>query len=212
MGADNLIPVQTFIRMKANRKPQTPGRVPLTSIRDDARDRQRAYLAGVLKANPGLTITDIARESGLSPSTLTRVFNDPDSTTVLSGPVMAAIEARFGAAGDPPVQGELEALDPAQAGFDDVDPKLLRFRIGAGFSALPAYRPGDVLFVDEALLPRDRDDVVIVIDDLKGGASLHLRHFKRSWAFGDATIEPEFVDGVRVRIIGVVRESRRIRL
>lgn len=186
----------------------------MSTVRDDARDRQKAYLEAVLAANPGLTLTDIARESGVAPSTLTRVVNDPNATTVLSAPVMAAIEARFGATGEPPGMAEPEVAmiaPPSASAAETLGPDTHLWRVGGQFAGLPGYLPGDVLTASMAVKPAEGDDVILQIEDMRGGATTHLRKFRRGWAFGDSTVEPEYVDGVRVRVAAVVIEMKRSR-
>lgn len=212
-GAQVLPLVQHARCMNAKRHTQDGARRPASAIRDAARERQKAFLAAVLASNPGITLTDIATRCGVSPSTLTRFMNDPTTTTVLSVPVMALIESAY--ATPQPTMGfaepDVTPLAPENEGTaDDMGPDRHVWRVGEHFTGLAGYLPGDRLLADMSLQPVDGDDVLVQIEDMRGGATTHLRKFRRGWAFSSAD-DPEFVDGLRVRVAAVIVKSWRER-
>lgn len=75
--------------------------------------------------------------------------------------------------------------------------------VGAKFTTLPGYAPGDRFLLDMGVEAREGDDVLANIADLKGGAETVLRRLSKGWLVGNLS-EPLWVDDVRVRIMGVV--------
>ena len=80
--------------MGANRHISSTPEPTASDISDEVRESQKAFLKKLVD-NTGLTLTDIARQAGLTPSTLTRIANDPDNKTVLGGTSMARLERLF---------------------------------------------------------------------------------------------------------------------
>lgn len=176
-----------------------------SSVNEEARDRQKAMLAALAKTHK-LSLTDIAIQAGLSPSTLTRFVNDPASTTVLSGTTMARIEAAFAGFTEPDVE-----LLADHDGGEALTPNQSIWRVGGTFVGLPGYLAGDFLLLDMAVAPQNGDDVLVTIDNLRGGGKTFLRKFRNQWAFGGMATDPDYVDNARVVVIGVILKSWRSR-
>jgi hypothetical protein len=200
--------------MNATDKPHDTQHTSRRTLRDSARAQQQSYIRGILAANHGLTVTDIARVTKLSRSTLTRFMNDPEITTVLSGPTIEAIAQAFSksaGAGGGMAEPEVSPLPPPTPGEDTgLGPNQYDWRIGKVFNGLPGYLPGDFLRVEMGLEPRNGDDVLIQVET-RGGATTHLRRFRRNFAFTGHDADPLFVDGERVRVAAVVVKSWRER-
>lgn len=187
---------------------------PLNAVRDEARERQRGVIRSILATHPGLTITDVARSCGLSPSTLTRFMNDPAATNVLNGSTMALIEKSYGISDGPAggfAEPDVELVVETRGQGEAFGPNRHRWRVGRNFAALSGYRPGDILTIDMSIPPAEGDDVIAQIEDMKGGAITVLRRLRRGWLIGGSDEIPEFIDGMRVRVAGVVIESVRRR-
>jgi transcriptional regulator with XRE-family HTH domain len=176
------IAMHSSVRIPAHRNSHPMARRPInrTETREALKSAQWDWLQAV-KARTGWTPTRIARESGLTPTTILRFDNrDPKYPNALSAQTISQIAQGTGVAAtaellgehavSPPMQlreGEAapyraEASDPLESaikamtnGRNGLDPWVLRSAalVEAG------YLPGDVLMVDLNLEPRPGDVV-----------------------------------------------------
>jgi transcriptional regulator with XRE-family HTH domain len=204
--------------------------------RDTERELREAVGAW-LKRLPeltGQTLTGIAREIGVSTSTLTKPANNPDHPHVMSFSTIAKIARRYHI---PPPSGmgdELAALLPGFAAdeaspfkFDGPPdfnalikayiadrPGIDPWRLNARALELAGYVPGDVMIVDLNAAPRTRDVVVAqVFDHEMSRTETVWRLYERPYLVA-ATTDPSLLRPIHedaAAIKGVVLVSFRAR-
>lgn len=221
----NLIPLHIADRRQSDAKPQMRSGSKSNS-RQAIQELERAWLRA-LENGRRLSLSQIAREAGLSDTTLTRMFHKGYSGT-LSTMTRKRLCETYGvptpeeweAAGRPPVGGLAEEAVPYQPGRGDADTDaavraLLHGRKGVDAMVLKTrsledagYLPGDVVILDTTLPAKDRDLVCAQVYEA-GGATTVWRRYDAPYITDltrnpDARKAPELVDGKRVFIVGVV--------
>jgi hypothetical protein len=201
-------------------------------VMNDLHDRMRAWLHEVLD-HQQVRPNGLARLTGVSPTTLTRVLNDPKAKHTLSATTIDAIVRATGypppdfagsEAGNalhplPPAQGqELDGLKlPAETGDARID-DAVRFLCQADDNFTPwrlntraleglGYLPGDVVIVDLAQKPEAGDVVVAQIYKARGADTvfrLYAKPFLTAAANDRVMRPPLLVDDDRVAIRGTV--------
>lgn len=199
---------------------------------DAVRQSQLRWLEG-LETSTGDTATQIARSSGLDPSTLTR-FKRSDKGT-LSGATISQIASTYNVDADPEVRGSTtlplgfseeaepykithdgseidNAIRALTAGRNNCDPWRLRSHSLEGMG----YLPGDIVLVDLAATPKDGDAVLATIIDLDLMTSVSV--WRRYRVSGDLGLlvpasfhqngEPILVSGRGVQVRGVLLPHR----
>ncbi|HHY49525.1 MAG TPA: hypothetical protein GYA10_07245 [Alphaproteobacteria bacterium] len=203
----------------------------MTSDDATARRKQLAWIRATLETN-GWTPTRLAREAGISQSTLAKFLGDPlnaahlslrsveriarvsplapYATEPLPGRGFAESDAQpYDAAGADDIVAR--AVAAAKAGRNHVDPWVLRSR------ALEAagYLPGDVLIVDLNARPEDGDVVCAQVYDRRGNAETVFRVLERPFLVAAMLdrrpTRPLLVDDDQVVVRGVVVASVRPR-
>lgn len=198
------------------------------------RDQQIAWLDHITKSS-GLTITEIARTSGLNPSTLTRFKAKNDSGHTLTSSTVRKIESatrvpayesklmpkiqafsedeaqRYVAMDNPsnPVESALRSAT-AQAGTIDM------WTLKTGSLSAVGYLPGMVVVVDKSAQPRSGDAVCAQKYDFRRGTAETLFRVFRMPYLVTAYMEgepgmPEVVDEENVAITGVIVGGFRLR-
>lgn len=184
---------------------------------DTLKDRINQRLADL-----GLSAREASMKAGLSPDTLGKVISG--KTRNLRGDNLVAV-ARvldcdeswlIGSTGEnPAISGklpELSGMAEPEATFiqadGDIDgetftPNQHVFVVGARYTALPGFAPGDRFMIDMSITPRDGDAVLANVSDMEGRTETVLRRFQRHWLLGNLE-QPLYVDDMRVRVMGVV--------
>jgi hypothetical protein len=196
-----------------------------------ARRKQLAWIQAILATNRW-TPTRLAREAGISQSTLAKFLGDPLNAAHLSSRSVEQIAGvsplapystelppgrGFGEADAQPFDATdsddlvAKAVLAAKGGRNHVDPWVLRSRAieSAG------YIPGDVLIVDLNATPADGDIVCAQVYDRAGNAETVFRLLERPF-LAAATLErrhirPLLIDDEQVVVRGVVVASVRPR-
>lgn len=178
--------------------------------------------------------TRLARESGMSQSTLSKFLNDPQNLARLE---TNSVEKLRRISPFPPYETRLPAVprgfaDDEAAAFDY---ETAERHVAAAVAAVVAghnslapwvlqsralesagYRAGDVLIVDLNAKPGDGDAVCAQIYDRTGGAETVFRiyeaHYLVAATYARGLFKPQLVDGSQVVIRGVVVTSVRPRL
>jgi AcrR family transcriptional regulator len=70
------------------------GGMKALSAKEQLRKEQRAYLEQIV-ARSGLTLSEIAKEAGVSSTTLTRFYNNKNATHAISSTTMDKVHKRF---------------------------------------------------------------------------------------------------------------------
>lgn len=203
------------------------------SIVENVRRQQLEWVRAILahlKWNP----TRLAREAGMSQSTLSKFLNDPANMARLE---TNSVEKLARVSPFPPYQ---TVAPPVQRGFADKEAEpfeaadVIDPRVRAAIAALvggrnevvawelqsraletAGYLMGDVLFVDLNADPRDGDVVCAQVYD-RASAETVFRIYEPPYlqaaTYSRALFKPLLVDGDRVAIRGVVIASVRPRL
>lgn len=204
-----------------------------TEISDAVRSAQIGWLDGVL-ARSGWSLSRLAKESGVSDTTLTRFRNSASYTGRLSPDVVAKIVARTGVPGpDTPgleamptrgaqalreeaarwvadVDGPSDPVAAALAGRADASAWVMKSDI----LALSGIRAGDVLIIDQSVEARD-GDIVCAQQEVGLGARTLFRLWQYpnlvAASFDPTAEKPLQVDGRHVYIVGVMTDLIRRR-
>ncbi len=193
------------------------------------RQAQRVWLLAVLLETQK-TASQIADEAGVSDTTLTRFLNNPNYGGVLSPMTVERVSEHFGIPG-PGVaspgatSAPRRARDEAARVGDATKTPALAALIGARDAAeawtiqtdhlaLAGIRLGDVVVIDKDEQARDGDIVCAQIENGAGPRTV-FRMFQMpnlvGASFDPQAVRPEPVDGLRVRVIGVVTDLLRQR-
>ncbi|MCA1241845.1 hypothetical protein LC092_05310 [Stappia stellulata] len=188
----------------------------------------RDWIAAVAR-HMNLTPSELARRSGMAPSTLTRFLNDPTKKSTITERSIQQVEGYTGVSRHrlpgqalPPglaepdasplgsEDGELKswcrtAIEEARKGRNGVDPWVMRGRA----LDLEGVLPGDILLVDLNRRPQMGDIVCAqVLDYTSGVAETVFRLFQPPYLVAHSAklgaVRPEQVDETRVSIRGVV--------
>lgn len=175
----------------------------------------------------------VASDADLSPSTLTRIFNEGYSGA-LAELTIRTIREKYGvigpdewnSAGRPPLRGLAEEATEYQFGEDPGQDAAIRGLMGKreGIFVMTlrtrsledaGYLPGDVVLLDQTREPQDRDIVCAQVYE-GGGATTIWRRYDAPFLTdltrdADKRRAPEIVDDRRVRIVGVVTDMYRRR-
>ena len=193
----------------------------------DLRSQQLAWLDTIMRST-GLTLTEIARRTGLAPSTLTRFKARDDAGHTLTSKTVQKIETSVGipaydtrakpklvpdleeeaspfVLGDTPGEVMVQALKALVRLNNNIDLWSLKT---PALRAL-GYHPGDVLVVDRQRDPTGDDAVCAQIYDWRRGtAETVFRVFKPPYLLSadieGAPLKPLLVDNENVAIKGVV--------
>lgn len=207
-------------------------RIVSTTEPTSLRRRQLAWLQAMLDFRTW-NVTRLAREAGVSQSTLAKFLNDPENLAQLS---TNTVEKLAQAGGIRPYETtptvhprglserEAERFEglPEQPAFskliaalatgNSVVPWILNTRALESFG----YMPGDVLMVDLNATPRDGDVVCAQLYDRNGEAETVFRileyPFLVAATLDRRTVKPILVSNDTVAIRGVVTSSHRPRL
>ncbi len=207
-------------------------RVVSTTEPTSLRRRQLAWLQAMLDFRMW-NVTRMAREAGVSQSTLAKFLNDPENIAQLS---TNTVEKLATAGGIRPYETtptmHPRGLSDREAerfeGFND-NPAFSKLigALAAGNSVVPwvlntralevfGYLPGDVLMVDLNATPRDGDVVCAQLYDRNGEAETVFRILEHPFlvaaTLDRATIKPLLVNNDTVVVRGVVTSSHRPRL
>ena len=178
----------------------------------------------------------LAAGAGASTSTLTRFLNDENYTGALSPDTIERIKSTYKVPGPEeyassrraPLIGLSEAarFNPKQEGAELVAiiaailrgrPHVDAWRLKTMALESAGYLPGDIVFVEalaDNMTPKPQDAVCAqVVDYSHGAAETVWRVFDPPFLVGAAhdrtAYKPLTVDGERVKIAGVIRESFR---
>ena len=168
------------------------------------------------------TAAELARRSGVSPSTISRAINGEKFTNTIA--TLSKISAAAKIALPPQLVGEGAGFAEAEAEpytgdtsadvqqSDTVDRWQLRSRALEAVGCLP----GDIVLVSRTASPRDGDIVHAQIYDMTGGAETVFRFYERPYITTRTSDPahhrtPELVDDKRVVIMGVVTKLVRQR-
>jgi transcriptional regulator with XRE-family HTH domain len=210
--------------------------VPATRALDvveNLRRQQLSWVRAILEIkrwNP----TRLARESGMSQSTLSKFLNDPSNMARLE---TNSVEKLRQVSPLPPYETKLATLPRGFAeleatSFDaaDSDPYvaaaaaaltkghngLSTFTLQSRALETAGYLPGDALVVDLNARPRDGDAVLAHVHDRGGSAETVFRIIEGPYlvaaSYARTLFKPLLVDGTQVVISGVVITSLRPRL
>lgn len=186
--------------------------------RADEAARLQRWLRDVMR-QVGLKPTPLAKEAGISPSTLLRAL-DPANPTELDRSTIRKIVERFGVAPPElvtsprgagfrePEMLELEGVAPRFAG-EDLTPNQYVRRVNTRALELVGVLPGDLLLLDMSLAPRGGDVVHAQIYGASGAAQSVLRLSQppfvvtRSLA-DDVPAKPLLVDDAAVKVMAVM--------
>lgn len=198
------------------------------------RAAQRAWLDRVVKEDPRRrTLSEIARDAGVSHTTLTRFSSDEGRTlsalTVTQVARTTGIAAPSDVRGAPDPDGFSEEAVPFIIGErTDATAAAVRLLIGEREGADPwilktrsledaGYYPGDVVILDLNATAQPRDAVCAqVYDWQRGAAETVWRVFDPPFLLDasrdlSARQKPQVVDSERVLIKGVITNSLRMR-
>ena len=175
-----------------------------------------------------LSVSDLARRAGMSPSTLTRFINDKSDKLTITDRTLDAISAYSG------IQKYVQPGSRRAPGFGEPDAVVF----DQGGSELPAWvkeavrvargqrngveawimkgrtldllgiLPGDVVIIDQNARPRAGDIVCAQVTDLATGSTeMVMRRFDPPFIHAHSAklgpLRPELVDDERVVIVGV---------
>jgi len=206
-----------------------------TQTKRDVQARQRLWLREVLEAT-GLKPAQVATGAGTSTSTLTRFLNDESYKGILAPDTVERIKNKYNVPGPEelsaarrtPLIGLSEAarLDTRKEKNELAQivgsilrgrPNVEAWRLKTMALESVGYLPGDIVFVQilgENEMPKQQDAVCAqVVDYQHGAAETVWRVYDAPFLVGagqDRTAyKPLLVDGERVKIVGVIRESYR---
>jgi transposase-like protein len=196
---------------------------------------QRAWLDQVV-AKTGRTLSEIARDGDINPSTLTRFRNNTHHAGTLSAPTMAAVSAVTGI----PLPQEVSAAAPtARAGFAEGEAALWEAEdthdpVAAAIAAMTgnllhkvawqlrseallheSYRPGDILIVNLNAAPKPGDIVLVQLYDWRNraGTETVFRFYEPPFLIASGPVEaakkPRLINTDEVGIKGVVEAMLR---
>lgn len=222
--------------MSVSAKRQTVGIASKSDSASQLREAQRAYIRMALVRDPRKrSLTEIARDGGINPSTLTRFMNDKAHRHALSSLTMRRIAevVKLPLSSDiagPAVTGLREEAEPYIATGADPDlRRLVDILIGGRNGADPwiltsgvleaeGYRPGDLVIVDLNALPAKEGDCVCaqVYDRSGATAETVWRVYNPPFLMaaplvGATRLKPLMVDNDRVVIRGVITDCLRRR-
>lgn len=205
---------------------------PHTEIAENIRRRQLAWLK-FLVDKTGLTKTEIARQAGVSPSTLSKFENDPDNIAQLEAMTVRKIEASTGyplasyerapAAGglaapeaEPYAARDGDPVQRALAAYVEGENAIVPWRLNTAALEGAGYLEGDILLVDLNAEPRDGDMVCAQLYDWSGAATTVFRVFQRPFFLTSPgapgrPVTPILLDGKAAQVRGVVVASLRPR-
>lgn len=203
-------------------------RVGKRDTKEAIRAAQRDWLREVLRKT-GETASQLAKEVGVSDTTLTRFLNKEDYSGTLAPVTIARIAEHAGvntpgAGAQPAPRGFREDGAPwagpeAGDGLGGVIAALLRHRPDAhpwvmksDALALEGVRPGDIMIIDMVETPRAGEVVCAQIEQGLGAVTV-FRVYRPPYlvaaAYDPTAYPPEIVDGERVRIAGVMTDMLR---
>ncbi|PXW61521.1 SOS-response transcriptional repressor LexA [Chelatococcus asaccharovorans] len=201
-----------------------------TDVKVALREAQRKWLDDVCAAT-GLTLTEIAKEAGVNPSTLTRFRNQPDHKGTLTPLTVNSISQTTGVpiavpGGELPLKAIHRAREaepvPLEAASPEWQTVLKPYQDEARFEIwalrgraleFEGYRPGDVVIVDREARPDVGDVVCAHVSDWQRGGETVFRLYHPPFLLGagsdDAARRPRFLDEQSTQIKGVVVMSLR---
>lgn len=196
---------------------------------DDIRQEQKDWLRDILRAT-GKTISGLARDAGLSDTTLSRFANNPNHKGKLDDLTVKLISEATGF--KPPGSSSVTAkLSPHEAiQFDnDNEPNALVVAVNALTAGrrnafawtmtsdvlqLAGVRSGDVIIIDHDATPRSGDIVCAQVESGFGAATV-FRVYHMPYLIGASpdpfSVSPETINGTTRRIVGVMTDLVRRR-
>lgn len=187
---------------------------------DDTQNILRQWL---LKAagKTGWSLTRLAKEAGVAQSTVTRLFSEDyvgtmtaDSMAKLSRAAKLPIPVEIGTSPLDPGFREPE-LQPLTADEGE-NPNISRWTIKGNSLVLAGYMPGDTVWADARIAPRDGDIVIAQNYDMqRATAETVIRVYKAPFlmtaAIGADERKPIMADGHQAIILGTITRSERRR-
>lgn len=193
---------------------------------------QREWLDDVVQKS-GMTLSTIARDARINPSTLTRFRNNAHHNGVLSTPTMVAVSQISGTplpgdlsapravpAGQPRGFRETEAspyqlqpndpMAPAVATQTEASPHLVPWELRSQALLHEGYKPGDILIVDLNGAPQSGDIVCAQLYDWqnRSGTETVFRLYEPPFLIASGPVEaarkPRLTTGDDVAVKGVV--------
>ena len=219
--------------------PQPPSAPPASRSQRKAQlhAAQTRWLDSVASAS-GLSLSEIARRAGMTPSTLTGLKTERRRGGTLHSLTISAVAQAAGVAAPPEIFGTPPDA-PAPAGFREPEgaiyiaagtdplgpvvaatladkPWLVAWTLKSRALEYEGYRPGDVLVIDLNAKPRNGDIVCAQVrDNQTGSAETIFRLFERPFLIvagpEPASRKPAVVDEETVYVTGVMRWSFRRR-
>jgi transcriptional regulator with XRE-family HTH domain len=202
-----------------------------SAAKQQLQERQRGWLRQVMAAT-GLKPTQIAREAGVSDTTLSRLLNNPDYTGTLSEVTIERIKTayRVPGPGEAPIKGgpaliisEAERVDvlaleknAAQAvnalAQEHKDAEIWRLHTSSLENA--GYLPGDLVVLDPLIAPHSHDAVCVNVTEWSRGGSemvwrIYEPPFLTSSTSRHLTSKPLLLDNDRIKVRGVIVGSIR---
>ncbi|RAI22424.1 Peptidase S24-like [Rhodoblastus acidophilus] len=206
------------------------GRPPKSDTKEAIREAQREWLLKVL-AETKKTPSQLAKDSGVSDTTLTRFLNNPSYSGTLTPITVERISEHVGIPGPGYSTSKLQIAawkprdEAERVPWDNCKSPTLAALIGGRDApevwtiqtdhlALAGIRQGDMVVIDKDVQARDGDIVCAQIENGNGPRTV-FRMFQMpnlvGASFDPQAIRPEPVDGLRVRVIGVVTDLLRQR-
>jgi len=168
-----------------------PGERAVTTIsrsiaKKQLQDRQRAWLQQVIDATK-MKPAQIAREAGVSDTTLSRLLSNPEYSGTLSEVTIERIKTAYGIPGPAEGQQKLgnslilaegERLDPvaldqkiakAIEALSSNDKTIEVWRLRSSALEGDGYFPGDLLLVEIGALPRPHDVICAMVTEWARG-------------------------------------------
>lgn len=206
-----------------------------TTTKAGVQARQRAWLLEVLDKTR-LKPSQLATNAGVSDTTITRLLNSESYTGTLAPETVERIKATYRVPGPEEYASSRRSQMIGLSEASRIDPRKERGDLAAIISAIirqrpgvdawriktmalegVGYLPGDIVFVEtlaDGELPKPQDAVCAqVVDYQHGAAETVWRVYDAPFLVGAANdrtaYKPLLVDGDRVKIFGVIRESYR---
>lgn len=196
----------------------------MSASHDAQIDRIRDWIAQLMAVH-SLTASELAREAGLSESTLTRLMNQDGPANLPREGTLLKIEQRFQTRRPtaPPASAETwQEGDTAARRLAEIASRLNRAEASQAYIVsdhaldLAGYLPDDFVLVDDRRHPEPGDVVAIrflASSSRIGAVSLRIfdQPFLTAHTTDEALRRPLLIDPARIQIVGVVTAAVRQR-